>query len=172
MITRMLILFFLPMALLHQVSAAPDSWVIDSQQDWEAVKKRAEGIALKGGYAEPNTAQASFSSIVKQFKKRRKLSSVVFEQSPVWDNWETIDDITPPGLGNAYVFLCVAPGDYYVFATLTPVIDYPKGLSKKEKKAYKKKMAGKQSEADRGYHVWHSKDLKDWVHGGKVTHSK
>ena len=102
------------------VTAAPalaESWVVESQADWTAARGAAENVELADGFAEPKADKASFQSVVKTFPTNRKLSSVVFEQSPVWDNWEKIDDITPPGAGNAYVFLPVAPGDYYFFAT-------------------------------------------------------
>jgi hypothetical protein len=111
---------------------------------------------------------------VKTFPKKQKLTSVVFEQSPVWDNWKQIDDITPPGLGNAYVFLPVAPGDYYVFATQTgPKIKYPKGLDKKARQQFKREQQKKNPGPARagGYHAWHSSDLKEWKHLGQVCKS-
>lgn len=113
------------------VTAAPavaESWVVESQGDWTAARGAAENVELADGFAEPRADKASFQSVVKTFAKKRKLNSVVFEQSPVWDNWEAIDDVTPPGAGNAYVFLPVAPGNYYFFATRTwPQMGIPRG---------------------------------------------
>lgn len=150
-----------------------DSWVIDSQKDWTAAKRKAAKLTIVDGLAKPSTAQGRFESVTKKFPKKRKLSSITFEQSPIWDNWEQIDDITPPGLGNAYVFLPVKPGDYYVFATMKgPDVEYPKGLDRSKRRAYRaeqwKKMGVK---LERGYHAWHSTDLKKWKHLGPVCPS-
>ena len=85
------------------VAAAPavaESWVVESQGDWIAARRAAQNVELADGFAKPKADKASFHSVVKTFPTNRKLSSVVFEQSPVWDNWEKIDDITPPGAGN------------------------------------------------------------------------
>jgi len=49
-------------------------------------------------------------------------------------------------------------------------IDYPKGLSAAERREFKKKHAVR-NEADRGYHAWHSADLKSWEYCGKVSNS-
>ena len=107
-----------------------ESWVVESQGDWTAARRAAQNVELAVGFAKPKADKASFQSVVKTFPTNRKLSSVVFEQSPVWDNWKQIDDITPPGAGNAYVFLPVAPGDYYFFATRTwPQIEYPEAIT-------------------------------------------
>ena len=113
--------------------AVAESWVVESQDDWTAARGAADNVELTDGFAKPKADNASFQSVVKTFSKKRKLSSVVFEQSPVWDNWEAIDDVTPSGAGNAYVFLPVAPGDYYFFATRTwPQIEYPEGLTRQQ----------------------------------------
>jgi hypothetical protein len=156
---------------------AADNWTINSDDDWNAASGKKDAITIKDGFAEPSAKAASFSSVVKKLDGKKKIKSITFEQSPVWDNWKVIDDITPPGLGNAYVFLPVAPGDYYVFATFKgkqPKIPYPKGIDKKKKRAFAKKWMkdnGIEPNPHKGYHVWHSKDLKEWVHGGQVTNS-
>jgi mono/diheme cytochrome c family protein len=146
-----------------------ESWVVDSQADWTAARGAAENVKLADGFAEPKADKASFQSVVRTFPTKRKLSSVVFEQSPVWDNWEQIDDITPQGAGNAYVFLPVAPGNYYFFATRTwPKMEYPEGLARNKRAAFRQEWNKKHP---RGYHAWHSTDLKDWKHLGLVCPS-
>ena len=146
-----------------------DYWVVKSQADWTAAKGAAKNMTLADGFAEPTADKASFQSVVKTFSKKRKLSSVAFEQSPVWDNWEEIDDITPPGAGNAYVFLPVAPGDYYFFATKTwPKMEYPEGLARNKYAVFRQDWRKKHP---RGYHAWHSTDLKDWKLLGLVCPS-
>ena len=94
---------------------------------------------------------------------------MVFEQSPVWENWEAIDDITPSGAGNAYVFLPVAPGDYYFFATRTwPQMEYPEGLTQQKRTKFRQEW---KKNHPRGYHAWHSTDMKDWKLLGLVCPS-
>lgn len=154
-----------------------DPWVIESQKDWKAATGKAQQIKIENGFIEPQSGKGKFESIVKSFPQKRKLNSIVFEQSPVWDNWEQIDDITPPGMGNALVILPVAPGDYYVFGTFKgPEIPYPEGLNRKERAAFKKEYAKKNPAAaapkgEKGYHAWHSTDLKNWKHLGSVCWS-
>ena len=155
--------------ILGQASA--EVWTIDSADEWSAAQDKSTGLVLKNGFAEPQKNTASFASVVKRFKQPRKLHRVVFKQSPVWDNWTQIDDITPDGLGNAHVFLPVAPGDYYVLAEKAQKIDYPKGLSADERREYKKKHGAK-TKADSGYHAWHSADLENWEYCGKVCNSR
>ena len=138
------------------VTAAPavaESWVVESQADWTAARGATENVELADGFAEPTADKARFQSVVKTFTRKRKLNSVVFEQSPVWDNWEQIDDITPPGAGNAYVFLPVAPGNYYFFATRTwPQMEYPEGLTRQKRTAFRQDTSSLSGKSLR----WHS----------------
>ncbi len=159
---------------LPSIAHAADTWVIDTQKEWKAATHSVHKHAIENGFVEPQAEKGKFESIVKSFPEKRKLAAIVFEQSPVWDNWKQIDDITPPGLGNAYVFLPVKPGDYYVFATNKgPAIPYPKGLSRKERQAFKKEYQKKHPTVPnkKGYHAWHSTDLEEWKHLGQVCPS-
>ncbi|MEO0446245.1 MAG: hypothetical protein AAF191_09245, partial [Verrucomicrobiota bacterium] len=144
-------------------------------EEWRAAMAEAEHVIIEDGLIKSETAEDGvFTSILKTYPEPRSLQAVQFEQSPVWNNWEQIEDITPPGLGNAYVFLPVAPGDYYVFATFQgPPIKYPEGLDRKERRDFKKKYLEEhpQSARAKGYHAWHSTDLKEWEHLGQVCES-
>ncbi|MEM9478669.1 MAG: hypothetical protein AAGA58_03295 [Verrucomicrobiota bacterium] len=152
-----------------------ENWVIDTHDDWkEAAASQADQRITETGFIEPQAEEAKFESIVKSFSDKRKLTSVIFEQSPVWDNWEQIEDITPSGMGNALVILPVAPGDYYVFGTNPgSPIPYPEGLNKEERNAFRKEFRKKNPAPPRekGYHAWHSTDLKEWKHLGPVCWS-
>ena len=163
--------FILIGALAVGAHAAGDTWVVDTQADWQAAKSKAADFIIEDGLAQPNAEQALFQSVIKSVAKERQAKTITFRQSPVWDNWTQIDDITPSGIGNAFVFLPVAPGDYYVLATKTEKIDYPEGLSATQRKAFKKEHSKKRNPADKGYHAWHSADLKAWTYCGKVSDS-
>ena len=160
--------------ILSQASPSAEIVIINDQAEWKAAQGKAENLNIQKGMVKPSADEASFESVVRSFSEKKKLNSIVFKQSPVWDNWEQIDDITPPGLGNAYVFLPVAPGDYYVFATFKgEQPKYPKGLDKKEKRKFKQQWLkdNPQKASEKGYHAWHSSDLKDWKHLGPVCKS-
>lgn len=162
-------------ALLSTSLSAKNQWRIDSNEEWKAATSQASELKIENGLAQPQAENAQFSSIIKNFDEKQKLDNIQFKQSAIWDNWEQIDDITPPGLGNAYVFLPVAPGDYYILAMPPkPKIEYPKGLDKKEKKAFLNKYYKENSEKkpNGGYHSWHSTDLKSWTHCGPVSKSR
>jgi len=170
-VTGMRLLLVPMVVVLTGVQSPGGSWVVNTQQEWQAAKANATGLDLKDGYAEPNSSNATFRSVIKSLPEKSRLKKITIRQSPVWDNWKQIDDVTPDGLGNAHVFLPVAPGDYYVLAEKALKIDYPAGLSPDERREYKKKH-GVKTQADSGYHAWHSSDLRKWEYCGKVCNSK
>ena len=102
--------------LLAGTQATGGSWVVNTQSEWQAAKAKATGLEITDGCAEPNAPGATFQSIVRGFTEMKRPRTITFKQSPVWDNWKQIDDITPEGLANALVFIPVKPGDYYLLA--------------------------------------------------------
>jgi hypothetical protein len=158
------------------VLASPEkNWTIDSSSQWKNASASLNQMKVKDGLLVPQVAEASFSSSFKTFEQKQTLASIELKQSPIWDNWKQIDDITPKGLGNAYVFLPVAPGDYYILAQPPKQkVSYPKGLSKKEKKTFLNKYYKENptKKPSIGYHAWHSTNLKTWTHHGQVSNSK
>ena len=154
---------------------AEKNWLIDSDAQWKNATDSLSQMQVKDGLLVPNATEASFSSSFKSFDEKQKLSSIELKQSPIWDNWQQIEDITPKGLGNAYVFLPVAPGDYYILAQPPkPKVDYPKGLSKQDKKKFLNKYYkdNPEKKPSGGYHAWHSTDLKSWTHHGAISNSR
>ena len=169
------------LALILTTSAwAEDKWVIDSQDDWTAAMSEHSNLEIKDGLAVPNDKVAVFTSKVRRFDQKRQAKSIVFEQSPIWQNWNPVDNLGPQNLADAPVFLVIGPNNYWVLgryggkrnkafepepATLdgfetnlqtTPwpgQFDAPGGL---------KKGLG-------GYHAWQSRDMINWVHHGPVT---
>jgi len=160
--------------------AADDAWIIDSQAEWTAVAADRTGIEIDRGVTAPTGKSATFTSKVKRFDQKRNATSILIEQSPIWQNWEPIDNLGPANMQDAPVFLAIGPGNYWAFgryggkrpkdfeakpATLegfdvklltTPwpnQYDAPGGL---------KKGLG-------GYHAWQSRDMVNWVHHGPVT---
>ncbi|MEM9281739.1 MAG: hypothetical protein AAGA96_07935 [Verrucomicrobiota bacterium] len=147
--------------LLSFAANAQESIVVDAQEDWESHLTDSQSINVEEGVAQPNEETGSLQLSIKTEGDPRKLGSIVFKQWSHWDNWTQIDDITPTdqGLGNAYVFLPVAPGDYYVLAQKR---GGDRGKSKEERAQQK----------SGGYHAWHSTDLETWTHHGPISNSK
>ena len=69
-------------------SIASDSWLVDSQEEWSNAAKSKENIDIKGGFVNPNAKASSFTSVIKRFDKKRSAKSIVFTQSPIWQNWQ------------------------------------------------------------------------------------
>lgn len=124
----------------------PDDWVIDTAEQWEQAIQQSEGLKLSEGLATPTQEKAQLKSKLKKFQQKRQAKSITFTQSAAWDNWTPVPSVGPQGTRNAPVFLPVAPGDYWYFA---------------------EKQGG-----PRGYHAWHSTDMKNWTHHGRVTKSR
>ncbi len=150
-----------------------NQWVVDSKSEWRSAIAHTEGLVLEDGFMRPITNEATFRSRIHRLSGAGRLKSVVFKQSPIWDNWKQIEDITPAtGLRNAYVFLPVAPGDYYLLAQRTVDIEYPRpDMRPKDQRAYEIKMGMELPASEVGYHAWHSTDLKSWKHCGKISNS-
>ncbi|MDZ7720773.1 MAG: hypothetical protein U5K72_18285 [Balneolaceae bacterium] len=119
-------------------------WHINSQQQWEAAAEDMHDFTLSDGLLRPTTEKALFSSIFKEFQEKRKLSSITFQQSPQWDNWQKIAKVTPDSAVDAPVFVPVGEDNYWLLAAL-------------------------QGDQEYGYHAWHSEDMKSWKHHGPVT---
>lgn len=125
------------------LQAAPQSWIVDSQADWTQTEASSTNISLADGFAEPTSDTASFQSTIKTYAQKRKARYITFAQSPVWDNWTQITDISPTGSRNAPVFVSVADNDYWYLAELR--------------------------NAGHGYHAWHSTDMINWTHHGIIS---
>ncbi|MCM2373453.1 glycoside hydrolase family protein [Aporhodopirellula aestuarii] len=175
--------------LTASLSTANDSWVIDSDSDWQENTASQTGLTIQKGVAEPEGKTATFQSRVKAFTEKRSIRSVTFDQSPIWQNWNPIKNVGPSNLADAPVVLSLGPNDYWIFGRY--------GAGKKKRAAGGKKQPAFQPEPatldgfdipllttpyanqydapggvdnrDGGYHAWQSRDMVNWVHHGKVT---
>lgn len=175
-------------------SLSADEWVIDSQEEWTGAIAQQDGLVIAEGVAGPSGKTATFQSKVKQFEKKRSLQSVTFEQSPVWQNWNPIENVGPSNLADAPVLLCKAPDDYWIFGRYGG--NKRGGKGKKGKNAEQKEPPFVAQDATLegfdiplkttpfpnqfnapgglnptlgGYHAWQSRDMVNWVHHGPVT---
>lgn len=172
-------------------SIAAESWLVDSQQQWTAGKASQTGLEIKDGSISPQEKKASYQSVLKRFDAKRSASTITFTQSPIWQNWNPIENLGPSNLADAPVLLTMGPDNYWMFGR------YGSGQPRR-KKGEKAKPLPK-FEADSatlkgfdvplqttrfanqfnapgglkpgkgGYHAWQSRDMLNWVHHGPVT---
>lgn len=154
--------------------------VIDSTEAWEKAAKQKDCIIIKDGFALPESEKSSFRSVVIPFDRKSRIESIVFKQSPLWQNWIPVDNLGPANLADAPVFLTMGPDDYWVFGR------YRKSKTKNFKPQdtqlegfdvpLKTTPFPNQYDAPGGlkpglggYHAWQSRDMVNWVHHGPVT---
>ncbi|MCJ8165737.1 hypothetical protein MKJ04_12865 [Pontibacter sp. E15-1] len=157
-------------------------WVIHTQQDWESNVSTSSNLEFKDGTAIPTASTAIYKSKLKQFKTPQSAQSIIVAQSPVWQNWEPVQNVGPSNLGDAPIALRVGD-DYWMFGRYT----YPKNKKKEDFKGKDVTLEGydiqlKTSPFEEqydaagglnpmlgGYHAWQSKDMKTWIHHGPVS---
>jgi hypothetical protein len=182
----LLCVLFVPLVLFADAS---NEWCVDTDAEWQSARASSENIQFEEGMAAPTQAKASYSSKVHKFEKPRQLKELTFLQSPVWHNWEPIENMGPSNLRDAPVLLVMGPDDYWIFGRY--------GTSRKKKGAMPAKeepFEAKDAELEGfdiplkttkypnqynapgglkpglgGYHAWQSRDMKNWVHHGPVT---
>ncbi|MGJ8649643.1 MAG: hypothetical protein ACSHX4_04735 [Opitutaceae bacterium] len=168
--------------------ANAEQWTIDSQADWQANTETLSNLKFKDGLVEPTAEKASFQSKLMTYKKKKSAASITLSQSTNWENWNPIENIGPPNLGDAPVFLSLGPGNYWMFGRYSQ----PKGKKTKDGSrqpfvAESATLAGfdvpllttadpKQFNApggleqpQGGYHAWQSHDMVNWVHHGAIS---
>lgn len=184
---------FLTLACLPLVSAmAKDQpWIIDNQEEWKAAITSSEGISIEDGTSAPTEKSGTLKTTIKSFDSKRSASSLTVTQSPIWQNWNPIENLGPSNLADAPVLLTKGPDDYWMLGR------YGGGQprrAKGEKAAPKPKFTPESATLEGfdiplqttpfpnqfnapgglkpgkgGYHAWQSRDMLNWVHHGPVT---
>jgi hypothetical protein len=179
------ILFVVITLAIGTSALADDAWVIDSQDDWVAATAKQSNLEVKEGVAVPSDKVATFASKVQRFDKQRKASSIVLDQSPIWQNWNPVPNLGPANLQDAPVFLQMGDKNYWAFGR------YGTAGRGKKPQPFKPAAAtlegfddvklqttpwpnqfnapGGQEKGLGGYHAWQSRDMVNWVHHGPVT---
>lgn len=162
------------------------SWVIDTQEQWVASDGEKSGLKITEGMLVPSGERATFRSVVKRFDQKRHAELLTVAQSPIWQNWNPVDNLGPANMGDAPVFLAIEPGNYWAFGRYRKA----RGSKNQPPAEFKPEPAtlegfdvplqttpwAKQFDAPGGlkpskggYHAWQSKDMVNWVHFGPVT---
>lgn len=165
-----------------QTACTADAWVVDSQDDWKQATAKATGLTIGKGLAEPTDKAASYMSKVQRFDKKRKAKSITIAQSPIWQNWQPIENLGPVNMNDAPVFLSLGPGNYWTLgkygkgkqnqgfkpaSTTLEGFDGIKLLTTPYANQYD--APGGLQQGKGGYHAWQSNDMVNWVHHGPVT---
>ena len=168
-------------------------WTIDNEADWKANLTSTEGVVFENGSLAPEGKTATVTTKLQRFDKKRAASSLTLTQSPIWQNWQPIENLGPANLQDAPVLLTMGPDNYWMFGRYGRSQPRQK---KGAKGAAQPKPAFTPTEASLegfdvpllttphanqynapgglkpgkgGYHAWQSRDMKNWVHHGPVT---
>ncbi len=163
---------------VHPIAA--QDWSVDSQSEWTSAVRDQKNLTIKNGMVIPKAKTATFKSKVKRFDQKQSATTIVFEQSPVWQNWIPVANVGPSNLADAPVLLCISLNNYWMFGRYG-------GKRKKNFQAQPATLKGfdiplqttpfpNQFDAPGGlkpgkggYHAWQSCDMVHWVHHGPVT---
>ena len=156
-------------------------WIIDTQETWEAQAADTTNIRIKEGLVHPTSSKAIFKSKMKRFNRKHSAQSILFEQSPDWQNWKPVSNAQPSNLQDAPVFLSLGPNNYWIFGRYGPL----KGEESFHAEAaelegfdieltttpdpHQFDAPGSRAPHKKGYHAWQSRDMVNWVHHGSVT---
>lgn len=160
-----------------------ETWVTDSQEEWNAAITEKGGLTIKDGMAAMKGQKAHFKSSLQRYPEKRSAQSLTITQSVEWHNWDSTK-ILPENLGDAPIALSFGPQDHWVFGRY---------YGKKEQADFKAEKTSLEGydvplmttpyanqfnapgglvKSAGGYHAWQSKDLKTWIHHGAVTNTK
>ena len=186
----------LPRKLLIGLSAltlaspmsAGENWVVDTNEQWQRAAQQSVALEIKDGLAIPTGKTATYISKVQRFDAKRSANSLTVAQSPIWQNWQPIENLGPVNMQDAPVFLTLGPGDYWAFGRYG---GKGRGKNVQRSKDFKSESATLKGFEDTklmttpfpnqfdapgagqkglgGYHAWQSKDMVNWVHHGPVT---
>jgi hypothetical protein len=182
------LLFCLPLLANADDTA---SWTVEGIDAWKAAIESSDGIAIEDAGISPTEKSGTVLTKIQKFDNKRSVASLTITQSPIWQNWNPIENLGPDNLADAPVLLTKGPDDYWMFGRYS-------GGQPRRKKGEKAKPLPKFEAATAtlegfdiplqttrfpnqfnapgglkpgkgGYHAWQSRDMKNWVHHGPVT---
>lgn len=183
-------LFVLVVTMSFGVGLRADDWTIDSADDWKNNLESAEGAVVVDGSVSPEKKIATIATKVHSSNVKRSAKSLVVDQSAIWQNWNSIENLGPANLGDAPVLLTLGPKNYWMFGRFGQKSRGKKGKKEKPSPPFEGKEAtlegfdiplqttpfanvfnapGGLKTGQGGYHAWQSRDMKNWVHHGAVT---
>lgn len=189
MVQNSYVFFILLYLSMISVVYSNNTWIIESQSDWHTFTNEQSNLEYKDRMAVPTSKTATFQSKLKTFEKKKSAQSLIIEQSPVWENWEKIDNIGPVNIYDAPVLLSLGPDNYWMFGRYRSVVrdenevlfDNTKFVSEPATLEgfdiplqttifpNQYNAPGGLKKGLGGYHAWQSRDMVNWVHHGSIT---
>jgi hypothetical protein len=173
---------------------AAEPWTIDSEEEWSAATAKQSGLEIVKGAVFPKEKLGEFQSVVQRFEEKRSASSITLIQSPLWQNWNPIENLGPSNLGDAPVLLTIGPDNYWMFGRYgggqprrkkgepaQPQVQFiPEAATlegfdiplKTTRFPNQYVAPGGLKTGRGGYHAWQSRDMVSWVYHGQVTDGK
>nr|WP_235990266.1 hypothetical protein [Bremerella alba] len=169
-------------SLLAVTQVQAYEWTIDSADDWKQNIESSEGAIVAEGSVSPKAMTATITTKVHVSNEKRSAKSFTLTQSPIWQNWNPIENLGPVNLADAPVLLTVGPNNYWMFGRY--------GNRKNQNSKFQPEVvtlegfdiplqstpfpnqfnaSGGLKPGKGGYHAWQSRDMKNWVHHGPVT---
>ncbi|MEM6916234.1 MAG: hypothetical protein AAF491_06665, partial [Verrucomicrobiota bacterium] len=183
--------FCLSLFLASTLPAGEASWDFSDPETWMESFSGGEGVRQESGGVSVESGEGTILTSLQAFEEKRSPSSVTVSQSPIWQNWNPIENLGPSNLRDAPVLLTLGPDNYWIFgrygngqqrgkkgekaiplpkleaqpATLEG-FDVPLQTTRFEN-VYD--APGGLKPGKGGYHAFQSRDMKTWVHHGPVT---
>ena len=174
------------------IHADNNTWEINSNNDWNNQILKSDGAVIENGQISPIAKKANVLTKLRSFDSKRSVKSLTITQSPIWQNWNPIDNLGPSNLKDAPVLLTMGPDNYWMFGRYTdshprrkkkgakpmPSASFTPELAKLDgfdiplqttRFANQFNAPGGLKPSKGGYHAWQSRDMKNWVHHGPVT---
>ncbi|MEM6515927.1 MAG: hypothetical protein AAF688_07065 [Bacteroidota bacterium] len=121
------------------------TWV-DDEVSWNSNLLNSTNLLIsEDGLAKPldENGDYTYTSTITSFDNSIQALSLVFKQSPVWDNWNPISNVGPSNASDAPILVSVSDNNYYFLA---------KGPTN-------------------AYYSWFSSDMINWEMRGPVTNN-
>ena len=122
-------------SLLIGIEPQGADWMIDSADDWTRSIKSVQGASLVDGTVSPDEKTAMVVTKLYASDVKRSVRSLTVTQSPLWQNWNPIENLGPVNLGDAPVLLTVGPDNYWMFGR------YGNGQPRRRKDQKRKHLA-------------------------------
>ncbi|MBT5707200.1 MAG: hypothetical protein HOI66_12860 [Verrucomicrobia bacterium] len=163
-------------------------WEIESEGDWKEKIETSEGAVFNNGSVSPEEKRATILTKLQSFDTKRSARSLNVIQSPVWQNWNPIENLGPSNLQDAPVLLTMGTDNYWIFGRYGRGPRRNRGAEEPLPHAPTKTTLegfelpllttrfpnqydapGGLKPRKGGYHAWQSRDMVNWVHHGPVT---
>jgi len=127
----------------NQASENSLLWIDDQDSWYNNLLNSTNLLISEDGFAKPlnGNGDYSYTSTIKTFNTPIKANSLVFKQSPIWNNWNPISNVGPSNASDAPILISVSNDNYYFLA---------KGPTS-------------------AYYAWFSDDMINWEMRGRVT---